>query len=70
MREILGTGELLGETVLLTTEEGGWFRPSALMLLPPSAFFLIGLLIWGIRAWKTEQVEPQENAVAQPEEAR
>ncbi len=70
VREILGTGKLLGETVLLTTAEGGWFQPFALMLLPPSAFFLIGLLIWGIRTWKTAQVEPQEYAVPEPGEVR
>jgi Na+-transporting NADH:ubiquinone oxidoreductase subunit D len=70
VREILGTGKLLGETVLLTTAEGGWFQPFALMLLPPSAFFLIGFLIWGIRTWKTAQVEPLEFVVAQPGEAR
>jgi Na+-transporting NADH:ubiquinone oxidoreductase subunit D len=27
------------------------------MLLSPSAFILIGFLIWAIRAWKPEQVE-------------
>jgi len=27
------------------------------MLLPPSAFFLIGLFIWALRTWKPEQVE-------------
>ncbi len=70
VREVLGTGQLLGETVLTTTAEGGWFRPFSLMLLPPSAFFLIGLLIWGIRTWKTAQVEPQEFAAVQPGEAR
>lgn len=70
VREILGTGKLLGATLLLTTAEGGWFPPFTLMLLPPSAFFLIGLLIWGIRSWKTAQAEPQEYGVAQPGEAR
>lgn len=70
VREVLGTGKLLGETVLLTTAEGGWFQPLALMLLPPSAFFLIGLLIWGIRTWKTAQAESQEYAVVQPGEVQ
>jgi Na+-transporting NADH:ubiquinone oxidoreductase subunit D len=70
VRELFGTGKLLGQTVLLTTAEGGWFQPFTLMLLPPSAFFLIGLLIWVIRTWKTRQVEPQEFVVAQPGEAR
>lgn len=70
VREVLGTGKLLGQTLLLTTAEGGWFQPFTLMLLPPSAFFLIGLLIWGIRTWKTAQVESQEYTAGQPEEAQ
>ena len=37
--------------------DGGWYEANGLMLLPPSAFFIIGLLIWGIRAWKSAQVE-------------
>ena len=35
----------------------GWYNPNNLMLLPPSAFFLIGFLIWAIRAYKPEQIE-------------
>jgi Na+-transporting NADH:ubiquinone oxidoreductase subunit D len=30
------------------------------MHLPPSAFLIIGFLIWGIRAWKSEQAESSE----------
>ncbi|MOA68274.1 Na(+)-translocating NADH-quinone reductase subunit D [compost metagenome] len=37
--------------------DGGWYLPNGLLLLPPSAFFLIGLIIWGLRTWKTTQVE-------------
>lgn len=70
VRELLGTGQIFGRTVLLTTAEGGWFQPFTLMLLPPSAFFLIGLLIWGIRTVKTAQVEPREFAAAQPGEVQ
>lgn len=70
VRELLGTGQLLGRTVLLTTTEGGWFRPFTLMLMPPSAFFLIGLLIWAIRTVKTAQVEPAEFTAPQPGETR
>jgi Na+-transporting NADH:ubiquinone oxidoreductase subunit D len=66
VREVLGTGQLLGATVLLTTAEGGWFQPFRFMLLPPSAFFLIGLLIWGMRAWKPAHVERHELARAEP----
>lgn len=57
-RELLGAGELLGVQVLAPASEGGWFQPIALMRSPPSAFFLIAVLIWCLRCWKTEQVEP------------
>lgn len=58
-RELLGAGKLLGITILPTTSEGGWYLPNGLMLLPPSAFFIIGLLIWVLRCWKTDQVEKE-----------
>jgi Na+-transporting NADH:ubiquinone oxidoreductase subunit D len=60
VRELLGAGKLLGVSVLPTVAEGGWFEPLALMLLPPSAFFIIGFLIWGVRSWKPAQVEAVE----------
>ncbi len=56
-RELLGSGKLLGYPVLPLASEGGWFTPDGLMLLPPSAFFIIGLTIWFIRTWKPEQIE-------------
>ena len=55
-RELLGKGQLLGFDILPTTTNGGWYVPNGLMLLPPSAFFLIGLIIWAIRTKYTEQV--------------
>ena len=58
-RELLGKGELLGHKILGPgglVAEG--YVPNGLMLLPPSAFFLIGLIIWGIRTFKKDQVEP------------
>jgi len=58
-RELLGAGKLLGFTILPTTNEGGWYLPNGLMLLPPSAFFIIGLLIWALRSWKTDQIEEE-----------
>ncbi len=60
IRELLGAGTLLGVEVLRTVAAGGWFEPAALMLLPPSAFFIIGFLIWAIRAWKPAQAETSE----------
>ena len=56
-RELLGSGKLWGYEVLPLVNEGGWYVPNGLLLLPPSAFFLIGLLIWALRTWKPEQVE-------------
>ncbi|MDD2865262.1 MAG: NADH:ubiquinone reductase (Na(+)-transporting) subunit D, partial [Methylococcales bacterium] len=41
-REIFGSGKLLGIEVLKLTKDGGWYDPNGLMLLPPSAFFIIG----------------------------
>jgi Na+-transporting NADH:ubiquinone oxidoreductase subunit D len=57
IRELLGAGKLMGYQVLTLYHEGGWFQENALFLLAPSAFFIIGFLIWGIRAWKPEQNE-------------
>lgn len=59
-RELLGAGKLFGIEILPTINEGGWYVPNGLLLLPPSAFFIIGLLIWALRGWKKEQVEPAD----------
>jgi Na+-transporting NADH:ubiquinone oxidoreductase subunit D len=56
-RELLGSGKLFGVEILSTVNDGGWYVPNGLMLLPPSAFFIIGLMIWGIRAMRPAQVE-------------
>ncbi len=58
-RELFGAGKLFGFPVLASTNEGGWYLPNGLMLLPPSAFFIIGLLIWALRTWKTDQIEEE-----------
>ncbi|WP_455219106.1 Rnf-Nqr domain containing protein, partial [Kaarinaea lacus] len=57
IRELFGSGTLLGIEILKLVQNDGWFVPVQIMLLPPSAFFIIGFLIWLIRSWKTEQVE-------------
>ena len=59
-RELFGAGTLLGYPVLPLVTDGGWYYANGLMLLPPSAFFIIGLLIWAVRAWKPKQVERPE----------
>ncbi len=60
IREPLGSGTLMGFELFPKITEGGWYNPNGMMLLSPSAFFLIGLFIWAIRAWKPEQVEEPE----------
>lgn len=56
-REIFGTGKLMGITLLKPINEGGWYQPNGMALLAPSAFFIIGLFIWALRTWKTDQIE-------------
>ncbi|WP_444931431.1 NADH:ubiquinone reductase (Na(+)-transporting) subunit D [Microbulbifer sp. SSSA002] len=64
VRELFGAGKLFGIDILTTVSNGGWYIPNGLLLLPPSAFFLIGLFIWAIRAWKPAQVEQDEFKIA------
>jgi Na+-transporting NADH:ubiquinone oxidoreductase subunit D len=62
-RELFGSGSLFGVTILETVNNGGWYVPNGMLLLPPSAFFIIGLLIWAFRTWKPEQVEEREHKI-------
>ncbi|MEH6531581.1 MAG: NADH:ubiquinone reductase (Na(+)-transporting) subunit D [Photobacterium frigidiphilum] len=59
-RELLGSGKLFGVEVLPLVSDGGWYQPNGLMLLAPSAFFLIGFMIWAIRIIRPAQVEAKE----------
>ena len=58
-RELLGSGKLFGINVFTPATEGGWYPTNGLMLIAPSAFFLIGLIIWAIRTLKPEQIEAE-----------
>jgi Na+-transporting NADH:ubiquinone oxidoreductase subunit D len=60
VRELFGAGSLFGIVILNPVSDGGWYVPNGLLLLPPSAFFIIGFLIWGLRVWKKSQVEAPE----------
>ncbi len=64
VRELFGTGKLYGIEILPLVTEGGWYNPNGMMLLPPSAFFLIGLFIWALRSFQTEQVEEPDFKMA------
>jgi Na+-transporting NADH:ubiquinone oxidoreductase subunit D len=57
VREGLGSGTVLGMPILAPAGDGGWYVPNGLMLLPPSAFFVLGGLVWALRTWRPEQVE-------------
>jgi len=60
IRELFGAGTLMGYSILPLASDGGWYEANGLLLLPPSAFFIIGTLIWVIRTWKKSQVENPE----------
>jgi Na+-transporting NADH:ubiquinone oxidoreductase subunit D len=64
IREPLGAGTLMGYTILPTVANGGWYVPNGMLLLPPSAFFIIAGFIWALRSWKTGQVEVPEYQIA------
>ena len=70
VRELFGSGKLMGFEILPLVTEGGWYNPNGLLLLPPSAFFLIGLFIWALRSFNKEQVEEPDFKMAKHVVAR
>lgn len=63
-RELFGSGSLLGYQILPLVENGGWYQANGLMLLAPSAFFIIGFFIWALRSRRAEQIETREYRMA------
>ena len=63
-RELFGSGKLFGIEILPVVTDGGWYVPNGLLLLPPSAFFLIGFFIWALRSVKKDQIEKEEFKIA------
>ena len=59
VRELTGSGKLLGISLLKLSTDGGWYVPNGLMLLAPAAFFIIACFIWAVRTWKPEQQEAE-----------
>lgn len=57
IRELFGSGTLMGVEILPLISAGGWYQPMGLLLMPPSAFFIIGLFIWVLRTFRPEQQE-------------
>ncbi len=60
VRELFGNGSLMGYRLLQLARDGGWYHPNEMLLLPPSAFFLIGFIVWVFRTYQPEQVEAEE----------
>lgn len=65
-RELLGKGKIFdisiigpGPDYLLNTSSGwlSWYANNNLMVLAPSAMFVIGILIWAHRAWNQKLVD-------------
>ena len=67
LREFFGRGSLFGKQILIPVSQGGGFEPLHIMLLPPSAFFIIAGIIWYIRRKRPEQVEKPEFELQQDE---
>lgn len=59
VREILGSGSLMGVQIFSKVTDGGWYYTNGLFLLAPSAFFIIGFIIWIIRIYDPSQVESE-----------
>jgi len=59
IRELIGSGRFFGLTVLPLATEGGWYVPNGLFRLAPSAFIMIGLIVWAVRVWKPELIEEE-----------
>ncbi len=59
IRELFGSGKLFGIEIFQTVNDGGWYYTNGLMLMPPSAFFLIGIMIWILRTVKPAQQEKE-----------
>ena len=64
IKELLGAGTLLGFEILPLVQNGGWYVGNNFLLLAPSSFFIIGLFIWALRAWKPDQVEAPQYTIA------
>ncbi|MCX8064477.1 MAG: NADH:ubiquinone reductase (Na(+)-transporting) subunit D [Candidatus Hydrogenedentes bacterium] len=59
IRELFGSGKILGYTILKPVTEGGWYQPNGLLIMAPGALFIIAILIWLLRTWKPEQQEKE-----------
>lgn len=60
VRELFGNGSLFDIQILQKVTDGGWYVPNGLLLLPPSAFFVIALFIALLRIKNKDLQEPAD----------
>ena len=60
IRELFGNGSLFDIQILEKVTDGGWYVPNGLLLLPPSAFFVIALFIALLRLKNKNLQEPAD----------
>ncbi|HIX57483.1 MAG TPA: NADH:ubiquinone reductase (Na(+)-transporting) subunit D [Candidatus Anaerobiospirillum pullistercoris] len=60
IREIFGSGSWFGLTIFETVNNGGWYVPCGLLVMPPCGFFLVGLLIWLVKVFRKDLQEQPE----------
>jgi Na+-transporting NADH:ubiquinone oxidoreductase subunit D len=69
IRELFGSGSLFGYEILPLVTNDGWYMSNGLLLLPPSAFFIIGLMIWLMRTFDASQVEKPDFVICKNSKA-
>lgn len=60
IRELFGTGSLLGYQLLPLVTEGGWYVPNGMLLMPTSVLILLGIIVWIVRSFRPRQLEQAE----------
>ena len=60
IREVFGSGSWFGLTIFETVNNGGWYVPCGLLVMPPCGFFLVGLLIWLVKVFRKDLQEQPE----------
>ncbi len=59
-RELLGSGTLFGQAIIPAEwyiSNGGFYENNGLMILPPMALILVGIIIWVQRSFNKELIE-------------
>ncbi len=60
VRELFGSGSLWGVRIVPEAwyiQNGGWYANNGLMMLPPMALILVGVIIWVHRGTNKDLIE-------------